>query len=204
MGDAAPAMTRRTYTISHLLLSLAVAVVLGAALVPGVDAEVVSVPATTSIKKRVEHFTSSCTKAGGTTTTVKKPGGTTVTCTGGTNDGLTCTYTKKVSRCHTTLTNPPQAPLQDVATPPTGGIEEPTSGATPGGAGGIDPTGGYEDPTGGANPGGGGGTDPGWGAEQPSDGSGIILTAYDSGQHDKAKHDGNRKNRGRDGKRAKK
>jgi predicted ATPase/DNA-binding XRE family transcriptional regulator len=38
----------------------------------------------------------------------------------------------------------------------------------------------------------GGGIDPGPGAEQPPDGGGIILTSYDGGQHDQAKHHGRR------------
>ena len=38
----------------------------------------------------------------------------------------------------------------------------------------------------------GGGIDPGPGAEQLPDGGGVILTSYDGGQHDQAKHHGQR------------
>jgi hypothetical protein len=178
MHDAATTTTRRTFALSRLLPALAVALLSGATWSRGGNAEVNSTKTTTSIRKRVDHFQKSCERGGGKMADpIKKPGGTTVTCNGGKNDGLTCTYSKKSSRCHYDLTNPPTLPLEDVSAPPTGGNEDPTGG--------------------GPNPGGGGGIDPGSGADPGETGGGVLLAAFAGDQHSRGKHAGKRKSQRR-------
>jgi hypothetical protein len=201
----ATTMSRRDW-LSRLLLAAAVAPVVGVRLADPVAADKKK---KTAKQKKVEAYKRTCETNGGTATIESFPGGTTVTCTGGKDasgdpQNWTCTVHSKGSRCHANLTTPPTTPLNDTTAPPTGGVEQPTSGANPGGGGAVDPTGGNEQPpAGGANPGGGGAVDPpGTADPNPSDGGGVILTAYDD-NHDNSKQRGKHKNRGHGGKRGK-
>ena len=177
----ATTMSRRGW-LSRLLLAAAVAPVAGVRL-----ADPVAADKKKTKKQRVDAYKRTCELNGGTATIESRPGGTTVTCTGGKDPATgapqdwTCTVHSKGSRCHANLTNSPSSPLNDTTAPPTGGAEQPTSGANPGGGGAVDP--------------------PGTADPDLSDGGGVVLTAYDDENHDNAKHDGKRKNRGRDGKR---
>ena len=183
MKQAMAATTSRTLWLSRLLLTVAVAVVLGAALADIVGAEKNTGRKPTSIAARVKDEKTRCESNGGTIqVTYQLPGadsGTaTSTCTGGTHDGRECTHTKKSTVCTQPATHEPSlpySPLQDVVASPTGGYEDPIGGgATPGGGvGGVDPGSG------------------GW----------VLLTSHDSGKHDKAKQRGKHKPHGRDGKR---
>lgn len=170
-----------TTTLSRLLLSLAVAFLLGALLSPDVDANKNKGKTKdfTSIQSRNSAQRQLCEMGGGSLSVEKGSGDSMITeCIGGDNDGYICTNSKKSTVCVQTLTTSP-APLA-------------------GGGGAVPPSqGGNEDPAGGgANPGAGGGIDPGWGAEPGgSEGGGVVLTSFDGGQHDQAKHDGKRKHR---------
>jgi hypothetical protein len=148
MTNAMATTVSRRGWLSRMLVAAAAAPVVGATLVSGVGAKVNTTKVRTSIRKRVQNNRSDCEAGGGTLTVETRPGGTTTTCTGGDLDGLTCTHSKKTSRCHTTLTNSPAT--------------------NAGGGGAVRPGGGNEDPTnnsGAANAGGGTAVPPGGGVD---------------------------------------
>jgi hypothetical protein len=125
--------SRRAW-LARLLLAAAMAPVLGVRLADTADASKKGKKKATSIKKRAEVYENTCTAGGGTATTTKLPGGTTVACTGHKAGDWACTVHSKGSRCHATRTTPPQTPLDDVHTSPTGGVQ-PTDGDSGGGDG---------------------------------------------------------------------
>jgi hypothetical protein len=175
MRNAATPMTRRSFAITRLLPSLAVALLARGTLVPNADASKKGKNSKKARQQRVDNYRKNICEAGGGTmeVTEERPGGTTTLCTGGLFDGEECVHTSKTTRCYSEL------------------IDAPDTNA--GGGGAVPPSnGGNEDPTsgGGADPGAGGGVDPGPGADpNPSDdGGGIILTSYDGGKHHEAKH----------------
>jgi hypothetical protein len=180
--------TQRTTTFSGLLLlSLAIAVLVGTALAPDAAADKKK-PKKPTVAERTELQRDSCenTDPPGTLAVMDGPegsGGNTTECKGGLMNGRTCINTPKKTTCSMGRTEPPASPLNDTTAPTTGGNEDPTgTGAAPGGgAGGIDPT---------------------WGIDSGSAGGGwVILASHDGGKDHKGEHRGKRKDHGRDGKR---
>ena len=141
MSNAMTTTTPRMIVIARLVLSLAVVFMLGAMLAQDVDARTKNM--TGSVKKAVQNVREMCEDIGGGTLSVRKTprGNAVTTCTGGSEDGVKCTITKKAVHCYQARETPPQRPLQDVGGPPSDGAnEDPTdTGANPGGGGGVDP-----------------------------------------------------------------
>ena len=109
--------TRRLIPQSGLLLSLVVAVLLGAMLIQDVDAKT----KISSIKARVVTQRELCEVIGGGAFSAKKtPFGSTITkCKGGDKltDGVTCVNTKKSTKCSQAVP-PPQPSLPDLTQDP--------------------------------------------------------------------------------------
>jgi hypothetical protein len=131
----------------RVLLTLAVAITLGAMLAPDVDARKNTGRKPTSIAAHVKIEKQRCEKNGGKIQVTYKVGSADSFCTGGTHDGRECTHTWKSTVCAPARTPAPQSPLNDVgATPIDGGNEDPTSGGggQPGRGGAIPPSGGID------------------------------------------------------------
>jgi hypothetical protein len=112
--------TRRTPTISGILLALAIAVLFGTALVPGVDAKEKT---TTPINVRVHIQIHNCADFGGTASVKTTPFGAAITtCTGGDMDGETCVNTKKSTSC----SNPQSQPLDPAGNTPALPVVDPS------------------------------------------------------------------------------
>jgi hypothetical protein len=178
--------TRRAFTFSGLLLSLAIAVLFGTALAPDAAADKKK-PKTPTVAQRTQWQRDACEGSDppGKLAVMDGPegsGGNTTECKGGLMDGTTCINTPKKTTCAIDRTEPPTSPLNNTTPPSLAGNEDPTgTGAAPGGgAGGFNPT---------------------WGNSGAVSGGWVMLTSLDGGKDDKAKHDGKRKHHGRGGKR---
>ena len=140
--------TARTVWVSRLVLSVAVAFLLGAALAQGADAK--GVKARTSIADRVQTQKDTCEIIGGGTLEVTpspfqpgRSGGEPVNmitrCKGGTEGGTTCNHTENQTTCRQAVTRAPG----DLVPPPGDGAvaEEPTGGGNGAGGRAAPPTG---------------------------------------------------------------
>jgi hypothetical protein len=119
----------RPAALSRWALSLVVAIVIGAMLIPEVEASKPGKNTIASIEKRIEAQKDNCELIGGGTLTVTPspfvPNMITK-CVGGEEDGKRCTHTPRKTVCTQTLT-----PLEDIVVPPD---EAAALGAPAGGA----------------------------------------------------------------------
>ena len=136
------ATMRRTGWIARLVLTVAVAVMLGTMVVPEVEAKKLDKNTIARvINKRARNEARICEQAGGNATITKGAGKSkTVSCTDLPNqvpegsDGYSCTFHSKGVRCHAIRTGQSQG---TTAPPPTGGLQEdPTGGGDGTNAGG--------------------------------------------------------------------